>query len=199
MIDYRDFPRCFDSEICGDPSFGLLYGHLSTVAAARCCARCCSTPTARSTRRARAICRRSARSSQVKLRRLVLNLVQARADVAMRLKWFAEKHVEPRLEILHGHAATQAMGRAKRCLVSRNEPMHDSVPYLRNALPRRDRHPARGTSSRGRLRPFVDGWRAAVSSAAVNLLNASVRVVHREDVALPPTRRPTTCSRSCST
>ena len=29
----------------------------------------------------------------------------------------------------------QAIGSAEACLVSRNDPMHDSVPYLRNALP----------------------------------------------------------------
>jgi hypothetical protein len=68
--------------------------------------------------------------SQVKLRRLVFNLSK-RGPLAMRLKWFAEKRLEPLLEGCTV-SRNQAMGEGEACLVSRNDPMHDSVPYLRN-------------------------------------------------------------------
>ena len=112
--------------------YGLLYGHLSTapqIAAAR---RCCSTPTGRSTAPARRS-RRSARSARSSCGGWSSTSSKL-GPLAMRLKWFAEKHLEPRLESCTV-SRNQAMGEGEACLVSRNEPMHDSVPYLQNALP----------------------------------------------------------------
>ena len=79
----------------------------------------------------------------------------------------------------------EAMGQGEACLVSRNEPMHDSVPYLRNDLPDETDILHEYFIPRTAFVPFVDGLRAASSrEERANLLNASVRVVHREDVAL---------------
>ena len=59
--------------------------------------------------------------------------------------------------------------------------MHDSVPYLRNDLPDETDILHEYFIPRDRFVPFVDGLREIVKSAPVTLLNASVRVVHRED------------------
>ena len=49
------------------------------------------------------------------------------------LKWYSEKNLEPEFE---GCTVprTAAMGEGEACLVTRNNPMHDSVPYLFNDL-----------------------------------------------------------------
>ncbi len=120
--------------------------------------------------------------SQVKLRRLVFNLSK-RGPTWMRLKWFAEKHIEPRIESCTV-TRNEAMGQGEACLVSRNDPMHDSVPYLRNALPDETDILHEYFIPRSAFVPFVDGLRQVVQEERANLLNASVRVVHREDVAL---------------
>jgi FAD/FMN-containing dehydrogenase len=77
-----------------------------------------------------------------------------------------------------------ALGEGEACLVSRNDPMHDSVSYLRNNLSHETDILHEYFIPRDRLVPFVDGLREIVKSAPVPLLNASVRVVHREDNVL---------------
>ena len=59
--------------------------------------------------------------------------------------------------------------------------MHDSVPYLRNNLSDETDILHEYFIPRDQFVPFVDGLREIVRSAPVTLLNASVRVVHRED------------------
>ena len=71
--------------------------------------------------------------TQVKLRRLVFNLGK-QGPLWMRMKWFAEKHLEPRVETCTV-SRNEALGQGEACFVSRNDPMHDSVAYLRNDLP----------------------------------------------------------------
>jgi FAD/FMN-containing dehydrogenase len=81
-------------------------------------------------------------------------------------------------------ARTQAMGEGEACLVSRNHPMHDSVEYLRNNLPQETDILHEYFIPERSFVPFVDGLRRAVREEQAGLLNASVRVVHRESNAL---------------
>ena len=53
----------------------------------------------------------------------------------MEFKWYAEKFIEPRLEACTVSRG-QALASGEACLVTRNDPMHDSVAYLRNNLKR---------------------------------------------------------------
>jgi FAD/FMN-containing dehydrogenase len=123
-----------------------------------------------------------AEASSTKLRRLVLNLSK-RNDFFKTTKWWAERHLEPRLETCTVSRA-QAIAEGEACLVSRNDPMHDSVPYLRNALPRETDILHEYFVPRDRLIPFVDELRALLQRHQANLLNASIRAVHAEDNAL---------------
>src|SRR5262249_24450772 len=70
------------------------------------------------------------------------------------------------------------------CFVSRNQPMHDSVAYLRNNLPGETDILHEYFIPQDAFVPFIDGLRQIVREEHANLLNASVRVVHREDTAL---------------
>jgi FAD/FMN-containing dehydrogenase len=75
---------------------------------------------------------------------------------------------------------TQALGEGEACYVSRNEPMHDSVKYVRNNLPDETDILHEYFIPRDQFIPFVDGLRQIVRDHHVNLLNASVRVIHPE-------------------
>jgi FAD/FMN-containing dehydrogenase len=117
--------------------------------------------------------------SQVKLRRFVLNWFKG-GSLAMRMRWFTEKYIEPRMESCT-ISRNQAQAEGEACLVSRNEPMHDSVPYLRNALMDETDILQEYFVPQAELVPFIDGLRQILRDTGALLLNASVRVVHRED------------------
>lgn len=72
-------------------------------------------------------------------------------------------------------------GESDGCLVSRNHPMHDSVPYLMNRLSGETDILHEYFIPRDRFVEFVDGLRRIITTNRANLLNASVRIVHRED------------------
>src|SRR5207244_10942974 len=118
----------------------------------------------------------------VKLRRLVFNLAK-QGTLPMRLKWLAEKYVEPRLESCPV-SRNQALSEGEACLVSRNHPMHDSVRYLKNSLEYETDILHEYFVPRAQFVAFVDGLRSALRTPAANLLDASVRVVHRADNVL---------------
>ena len=102
------------------------------------------------------------------------------STVPMSIKWYLEKYVEPKLESCDIKPRTQAMGEPEACWVSRNEPMHDSVPYIFNNLQNETDILHEYFIPREQFIPFVDGLRQIVQEHDVNLLNASVRVIHPE-------------------
>jgi FAD/FMN-containing dehydrogenase len=178
ILSYQDFPRIFENDILPNENLGLFYGHLST---------------ARSSLLDEMILYEYTRVdigeadvpplgevSGIGLRRFVFNFSKL-GDIPMAIKWLAEKHVEPRMETCTVVPRTQAMSEGEACLVSRNEPMHDSVPYLRNNLKKETDILHEYFIPREQFIPFVDGLRQVVQERDVNLLNASVRVIHPED------------------
>ena len=97
----------------------------------------------------------------------------------MRVKWWAEKYIEPRLETC-AVSRSRAQGLGESCFVSRNGPMQDSVTYLKNRLPRETDILHEYFIPRDRFVEFIDGLRAVVQRRHANLLNASIRVVSGE-------------------
>jgi FAD/FMN-containing dehydrogenase len=180
VIDYRRFPDVFAREIAGNDAYGLMYGHLST--APHNLLEELLLYTYRTVEGGDAEIPPLGEVGQVKLRRLVFNLSK-RGPAWMRLKWFAEKHVEPRLESCPV-SRNEALGQAEGCFVSRNHPLHDSVAYLRNNLPEETDILHEYFIPQTSFVRFVDALRLITREEDANLLNASVRVVHREDNAL---------------
>ena len=177
IVSYKDFPAVFENEILPDKNLGLFYGHLST---------------ARGSLLDEMIFYKYTKVdfgdaevpplgevSSVKLRRFVFNFSKL-GDIPMSIKWYLEKNVEPTLESCTVVPRTQAMGEGEACFVSRNEPMHDSVKYTRNNLPNETDILHEYFIPREQFIPFVDGLRKIVQDHDVNLLNASVRVIHPE-------------------
>ena len=186
LVDYRQFPALFEA-IARDPAVELSYTHLSTAPG--------SLLREALVYRYRRVADESGlvraplgEVTSTKVRRLTVNLAK-RADWLASLKWWSEKNLEHRLEACTVTRA-QAMGDGEACLVSRNDPMHDSVAYLSNALPRETDILHEYVVPRERLVPFVDGLRAIFEGEELKLLNASVRAVGAEDNALSYAPRP---------
>jgi len=171
VIDYAGFPSFFRDRILADERYRLMYAHLST--APQSFLRETIVYKYKQVDAAPGAIPPLGDVSGIGLRRLVFNLSKL-GPTAMRLKWWAEKTIEPRLE-------SCPLGEADGCLVSRNNPMHDSVPYLMNSLPGETDILHEYFIPRDQLVRFVDGLRRISQAHSANLLNASVRVVHKED------------------
>jgi len=177
IVSYKNFPDIFENEVLPDPNLGLFYGHLST---------------AKGTLLDEMIFYKYTKVdigeadipplgevSSTKLRRFVLNFSKLGA-VPMGIKWYLEKNVEPMMESCTIVPRTQAMAEGEACFVSRNEPMHDSVKYTLNDLKNETDILHEYFIPRDQFVTFVDGLRRIVQDHDVNLLNASVRVIHPE-------------------
>lgn len=180
LIRTADYPRVF-AALERDPAVGLTYTHLSTapgslleeglVYAYR------RDPADQQLARAPLT-----EIASTKLRRLTVNLSK-RNDFFRGVKWWAEKNLEHRFETCTITRA-QAMGDGEACLVSRNDPMHDSVPYLRDALPNETDILHEYFLPRERLMPFIAAMKKILVAHRANLVNASIRAVGAEDNAL---------------
>ena len=177
VVSYKNFPEIFEREILPDPNLGLFYGHLSTAPGSLLDEMIFYKYTKVDIGDAEIP--PLGEVSSVKLRRFVFNFSK-RGDFPMGIKWFLEKNVEPKLESCTVVPRTQAMAEGEACFVSRNEPMHDSVKYTRNSLKKETDILHEYFIPREQFIPFVDGLRQIVQDHDVNLLNASVRVIHPE-------------------
>jgi FAD/FMN-containing dehydrogenase len=185
VIGYRDFPATF-ARIAADPAIGLTYAHLSTAPGSLL-----EEALVYSYRRVDDAGVERPPLGEVaatRSRRLFVNLAK-RGAWWRSLKWWAEKHLERRFETCTVTRA-QAMGDGEACLVTRNDPMHDSVAYLRNNLPAETDILHEYFVPRERIVPFLDGLRAMFRAQVVNLDNASIRAVDAEHNALSYAPRP---------
>jgi FAD/FMN-containing dehydrogenase len=185
ILPTSQFPAFF-RRIEADPSIGLTYAHLSTAPGSLL-----DEALVYSYRKVdeRGLERAPLHEvGSTRLRRLTINLSK-RANLFKSLKWWSEKTLEHRFERCTVTRA-QAMGDGEACLVSRNDPMHDSVAYLRNRLPGETDILHEYFIPRERLIPFVNGLRDAIQRHDGNLLNASIRAVDAEDNALSYARSP---------
>ena len=180
VLDYAQFPDLFAREIEPSTSISLMYGHLSTAPSTFLRQMLLYTYTKVDDPGAQ----RSPLGEPVatKARRLVINLSKG-GWLLKEMKWFSEKNIEHRVESCTVTRA-QAIGSAEACLVSRNDPMHDSVPYLRNNLADDTDILHEYFIPRDRFVSFVDGMRKILLDNEANLLNASVRIVHKEENVL---------------
>ena len=179
LIRLADFPRLFTEEIAADPAVGLFYGHLSTAPGSFLDEMLIYTYHRQDI--AGVTLPPLDDVSSAGLRRFIFNLAK-QGNLLSEAKWYAEKELEPRFESCTVSDIVKATG--ETCLVSRNEPMHDSVPYLFNKLSGETDILHEYFVPRANLIAFVDDMRALMTRQETLLLNASVRVVHREDIAL---------------
>ena len=99
------------------------------------------------------------------------------------LRWNLEKYAEPHLHTCV--TRNQAMNQKEACLVSRNEEMYDDMAYLRNRLPDTDILQEYFIPYE-RMPEFVDSLREIVRRNKANLLNVTIRTVHKDTVTALP-------------
>lgn len=180
LITTGAFPEVF-AKLESDPAIGLTYTHLSTASG-----NLMDQALVYSYRQVpedQGLMRAPLEEvASTKLRRLTINLSK-RSNVFKAVKWWSEKNLEHRLEDCTVSRA-QAMGSGEACLVSRNDPMHDSVAYLYNDLPDETDILHEYFVPRDQIVPFITAMRTLFKDQDANLLNASIRAVDAEDNVL---------------
>lgn len=180
IMSYKDFPEVFKNEIAPNDDVGLMYAHLSTAPGKSFLDETLvyiyekdSGPQV-----SPEDIPPLGEVSSTKLRRLVINFSKY-GGFAQTLKWWMEKYIEPKLESCT-LSRNQAQTSGEACLVSRNEPMHDSVKYLKNDLKKEADILHEYFIPRANIVAFIDDLREIMIQNDVNLLNASIRVVNKE-------------------
>lgn len=181
LINYKEFPDFFTNELADEAKYGLFYGHLSTAPDTFLQEMLLYTYR-KTDDTAEVEIPPLTEVENVKLRRLIFNLSK-QGPRWMSFKWWAEKNLEPRLEACFVNR-NQAMKEGEACLIARNQPMHDSVKYSKNSLTGETDILQEYFIPRSQFIPFVDEARLILQEHNTNLVNASVRVVHKEDIAL---------------
>jgi FAD/FMN-containing dehydrogenase len=178
-MNYKDFPRYYQANIENNPDIGLIFGRLSV------------SP--------RSFLRETAIHAYVKtpfdgalpplnpathdtLDRLVINFSKT-GGLGRWTRWTLEKYAEPHLHDCVSR--NQAMSQKEVCLVSRNEEMYDDMAYLKNRLADTDILQEYFIPY-NRTAEFVDGMGDVVRRNQANLLNVTIRTVHKDAVTALP-------------
>lgn len=181
IIKSDDFPKFFAEVLEPNNEIGLFYGHLSTAPGnfledmiVYRYDKVADQPPADQPV--------LGEPGSVGLKRVIMNLAKW-GDLFQELKWFTEKTLEPKFESCTV-ARTAAMAEGEACLVTRNNPMHDSVPYLFNDLVDETDILHEYFIPRAAYTPFIAEAREILRNQSLPVLNASVRIVHNDDIAL---------------
>ena len=179
IIATSDFSDAW-AKIEADPSVGLFYAHLSTSPLSLLDEAILYTYTKTDLDSLQSPPLHDV--SSIPLRRLTINLSKL-GPVPMMFKWWSEKYIEPRIESCE-ISRNDAQKSGEGCLVSRNEPMHDSVPYLKNDLKNDTDILHEYFIPRDNLLPFIADMKRIFQDDGTNILNVSIRVVKAEHMAL---------------
>jgi len=178
-IDYKEFPAFYRANIEANPAIGLAYGRLSVA------------PQSFLRETAVHIYTRAQFTGPLPplsppqhdtLDRFIINLSKT-GSAGRWVRWTLEKDVEP-----HLHACltrNEALNQKPECLVSRNEEMYDDMAYLKNRLRDTDILQEYFVPY-DRMPEFVDGLRETVERDRANLLNVTIRTVHKDTITSLP-------------
>jgi len=178
-MSYRDFPDFDRKNVSGNDNIGLIYGRLSV------------SPSSYLKEAAIHVYERAPFDGAIPplkqpttdwVDRLVINFSKT-SGFGRRVRWTLEKYAEPGL---HSCASrNQAMNHKEPCLVSRNQEMYDSMGYLKNRLADTDILQEYFIPP-DKMPAFVDGLREIVKKDGANLLNVTIRIVHRDSITALP-------------
>lgn len=181
VIDIAHFPALFDDEIDGNDNYRLMYVHLSTDPKTLL-------------KEAILYTHRTVESDQplpdlvapgrlsVRGGRFMLNLAKT-GRVGEFLKWWGQKHILPAFRQCYT-TRNDALGDPEACLVSRNQALSQSLDLLKNKIPDDTDILQEYFVPRTETLPFLESMRQVLIDNDATLLNASVRVIHREDIML---------------
>ena len=178
-MDYRDFPKYYRDKIEGNDTVGLAFGRLSMA------------PQTYLRETAVHIYRKTKYQGETPafeparynaLGRFVINFSK-RGGVGRWFRWTVEKYVEPHLHACMSR--NQAMNGKEACLVTRNQEMYDDMAYLKNR-PRDTDILQEYFVPYDRMPEFVEGLHEVVNRNQANLLNVTIRTVHKDTVTALP-------------
>lgn len=179
VVAHTDLPEVFARDVAGDESVRMTYTHLSTAPGTRLQEAIVYTyervdtdepvPPLRE--------RTSDRAS-----RLILNLART-GDAGQQLRWSAQRHLLPHVRGCE-RSRNEALREAEACMVPRNQTMFESLGFLENRLPQYTDVLQEYFLPHDQIVPFLDELRAQLGTHDAQLLSASVRSVHQEDVLL---------------
>ncbi|QNN52352.1 FAD-binding oxidoreductase [Nocardioides mesophilus] len=179
-VPTADFPALFQDSIAADENTRLMYAHLSTSPSSFLQEAIVYTYERIEGYDEPMPPLREEQDSRVA--RLVLNVAR-HGGVGQRLKWSAQRHVLPRVRACH-QPRSEALRAAEACLVSRNQAMYNGLGLLRNRLTRYTDVLQEYFLAPEQLVPFLREARGVLNAHDAQLLSASVRAVHDEEVLL---------------
>jgi FAD/FMN-containing dehydrogenase len=181
-MNYKDFADYYQKNVEGNPNIGLAYGRLSMSPSTYLSETAIHTyekvPNDLSVQPLRP-------PRYIWLDRLIINFSKT-GGFGRRVRWDLEKHWEPRLHTCL--TRNQAMRREEGCLVTRNQEMYDSMDYLKNRLPDTDILQEYFIPQH-RMSEFVEGLHRIVAANHANLINVTIRIVHKDNVTSLPYAR----------
>ncbi len=178
-VNYKDFPEYYKKNIENNDQVGLTYSRISV------------SPSSYLTETAVHTYLKTKFDGAIPalkpdehnwLNRLVINFSKT-GSFGRWIRWVLEKNVEPSLHTCVSR--NQAMSQKEVCLVSRNQEMYDSMGYLKNKLKDTDILQEYFIPQE-KMSDFVDGLRNTVKENGANLLNVTIRIVHKDTVTALP-------------
>ena len=178
-MNYTEYPTHYRTEVEGNPSIGLVFGRLSV--SPRSFLRETAVHVYTRTQFQGSLPELTPGRYQA-LDRFIINFSKT-GGTGRWLRWTLEKYVEPHLHTCA--TRNQAMNQQEACLVSRNEEMYDDMAYLKNRL--RDTDILQEYFiPYDHMPEFVDNLRDVVQRNKANLLNVTIRTVHKDQVTALP-------------
>ncbi len=117
------------------------------------------------------------------VQRLIFNISKT-GNFGKWLRWNLEKHVAKKLAPCVV-SRNNALLDTHECLIARNQAMYDSMHYLKNQLPDTDILQEYFLPPENFVQ-FVDGLKNIVQTNNANLLNVTIRYVHKDEVSALP-------------
>ena len=179
-VPTADFPALFADTIAADEKYRMVYAHLSTSPGSFLEEAIVYTH-ARFAGHDEPVPRLS-EDQDSRLARMVLNVAR-HGGLGQRIKWTAQKHLLPRVRGCQ-QPRNEALRTAEACLVSRNGAMYNGLGLLQNRLTRYTDVLQEYFLPHDRLVPFLREAREVLQEHDAQLLSASIRVVHDEEVLL---------------
>jgi FAD/FMN-containing dehydrogenase len=178
-IDYKEFPRYYRANIENKKDVGLAFSRLSV--APQSFLRETAVHTYRRIQFDGPLPPLRQISHDI-LDRFIVNFSKT-GGLGRWTRWTLEKYAEPHLHDCL--TRNQAMIQKETCLVTRNEEMYDDMAYLKNRLRDTDILQEYFVAYE-RTPEFVDGLREVVQRNQANLLNVTIRTVHKDTVTALP-------------
>lgn len=178
-IPYTEFPTYFKNNIENNPEIGLFYGRLSIDPFSYLTETAIHT----FTKINGAYIPPLKKSKSDSLQRLIFNFSKT-GKIGKWVRWNLEKYIGKKITPCT-IKRNEALIDQEECLRTRNQAMYDSMLYLKNNLPDTDILQEYFISPE-KFPEFVDGLKKIVTETNANLLNVTIRYVHKDKLSALP-------------